>query len=55
MMKLGMFLEGTGHHTASWRDPEVDPHGRQSLSHYLDIARLADIIRTRVLKVGNPP
>ena len=34
MMKLGMFLEGTGHHVAAWRDPDVDPHGRQSLQHY---------------------
>jgi N-acetyl-S-(2-succino)cysteine monooxygenase len=42
MMKLGMFLEGTGHHVAAWRDPGVDPHGRQSLQHYLDIARLAE-------------
>ena len=42
MMKLGMFLEGTGHHTAAWRDPDVDPHGRVSLSHFLDIARLAE-------------
>lgn len=42
MMKLGCFLEGTGHHVAAWRDPDVDPHGRQSLAHYLDSARLAE-------------
>ncbi len=42
MMKLGMFLEGTGHHVAAWRDPDVDPRGRVSLSHFLDIARLAE-------------
>src|SRR5580658_7558805 len=42
MMKLGCFLEGTGHHVAAWRDPDVDPHGRQSLAHYLDIARIAE-------------
>ena len=42
MMKLGMFLEATGHHVAAWRDPDVDPHSRQSLAHYLDIARLAE-------------
>jgi N-acetyl-S-(2-succino)cysteine monooxygenase len=42
MMKLGMFLEGTGHHIAAWRDPDVDPHGRVSLAHFLDIARLAE-------------
>jgi N-acetyl-S-(2-succino)cysteine monooxygenase len=42
MMKLGMFLEGTGHHVAAWRDPDVDASGRQSLKHFSDIARLAE-------------
>jgi len=42
MMKLGCFLEGTGHHVAAWRDPDVDPQGRQKLAHYLDTARLAE-------------
>jgi N-acetyl-S-(2-succino)cysteine monooxygenase len=41
-MKLGLFLEGTGHHTAAWRDPDVDPMARQSLPHFIDIARLAE-------------
>jgi alkanesulfonate monooxygenase len=41
-MKLGCFLEGTGHHVAAWRAPDVDPHGRQHLAHYLDAARLAE-------------
>lgn len=42
MMKLGCFLEGTGHHVAAWRDPDVDPHGRQKLRHYLDSAAIAE-------------
>src|ERR1700738_4469479 len=42
MMKLGLFVEGTGHHVAAWRDPDVDPHGRQTLKQYVDIARLAE-------------
>ena len=42
MMKLGLFVEGTGHHVAAWRDPGVDPHGRQTLKQYVDIARLAE-------------
>src|SRR5579863_10008631 len=42
MMKLGLFLEGTGHHTAAWRDPDVDPMARQSLPHFIEIARLAE-------------
>jgi N-acetyl-S-(2-succino)cysteine monooxygenase len=42
MMKLGLFLEGTGHHVAAWRDPDVDPYGRQSLAHYIESARTAE-------------
>jgi N-acetyl-S-(2-succino)cysteine monooxygenase len=42
MMKLGLFLEGTGHHVAAWRDPEVDPHGRQTLALYVESARIAE-------------
>src|ERR1700685_282742 len=42
MMKLGLFVEGTGPHVAARRDPDVDPHGGQTLKHYVDIARLAE-------------
>ncbi|MPZ57489.1 MAG: NtaA/DmoA family FMN-dependent monooxygenase [Rhizobiales bacterium] len=41
-MKLGLFFEGVGHHIAAWRDPRVDPHARQSLPHYIEIARTAE-------------
>jgi N-acetyl-S-(2-succino)cysteine monooxygenase len=42
MMKLGLFFEGCGHHIAAWRDPDVDAHAKQSLAHYIEIARLAE-------------
>src|ERR1700685_3012015 len=42
MMKLGLFVEGTGPHVAARRDPDVDPHGGQTLKAYVDIARLAE-------------
>jgi len=42
MMKLGCFVDGSGHHTAAWRDPDVDPHGRQTLAQYANIARTAE-------------
>jgi FMN-dependent oxidoreductase (nitrilotriacetate monooxygenase family) len=42
MMKLGLFVEGSGHHVAAWRDPDVDPLGRQSLPHFIDIAKTAE-------------
>ncbi|MBO9712104.1 LLM class flavin-dependent oxidoreductase [Sphingomonas sp.] len=41
-MKLGLFFEGLGHHTAAWRDPRVDPRARQSLRHFVEMARTAE-------------
>ena len=42
MMKLGLFFEGSGHHVAAWRDPDVDPSARQTLAQYIEIARTAE-------------
>jgi alkanesulfonate monooxygenase len=42
MMKLGMFMEGIGHHVAAWRDPDTDAHSKLDLEHYVEIARLAE-------------
>jgi N-acetyl-S-(2-succino)cysteine monooxygenase len=42
MMKLGLFLYGTGHHIASWRDPGVVPDANRSLRHYIDITQTAE-------------
>jgi len=41
-MKLGLFFEGLGHHTAAWRDPSVDPFARQSLQHFVEMAQTAE-------------
>ena len=42
MMKLGLFLYGTGHHIASWRDPASMPNASQSFSHYIEMTRTAE-------------
>jgi N-acetyl-S-(2-succino)cysteine monooxygenase len=42
MMKLGLFVEGCGHHIAAWRDPEVDAYARQNFVHFVEIAQLAE-------------
>lgn len=41
-MKLGMFLDGIGHHIAAWRDPDVDPRAKLNLAHFANIARIAE-------------
>jgi alkanesulfonate monooxygenase len=42
MMRLGLFIEGGGHHIAAWRDPNVDPYARETFTHFADIARTAE-------------
>jgi N-acetyl-S-(2-succino)cysteine monooxygenase len=42
MMKLGLFVEGCGHHIAAWRDPAVDAYARQNFMHFVEIAQLAE-------------
>jgi len=41
-MRLGLFFEGLGHHTAAWRDPHVDPFERQSFAHFQRIAQTSE-------------
>lgn len=41
-MKLGLFVQGGGHHVAAWRHPSVPYAATQSFAHYKDIARLAE-------------
>jgi N-acetyl-S-(2-succino)cysteine monooxygenase len=42
MMKLGLFLNGGGHHVAAWRDPSVPKGAAGSIAHYAEVARLAE-------------
>ncbi|MBM3609446.1 MAG: LLM class flavin-dependent oxidoreductase [Alphaproteobacteria bacterium] len=42
MMKLGLFVQGGGHHVAAWRHPLTPRGATQSFAHYIDIARIAE-------------
>ncbi len=42
MMKLGLFIAGSGHHIAAWRDPNTDAEAVLNLRHYVEMARLAE-------------
>jgi len=42
MMKLGLFLAGTGHHIASWRDPDVAPDANANLRQYIEVTQTAE-------------
>ncbi|MEU4656698.1 LLM class flavin-dependent oxidoreductase [Streptomyces sp. NPDC023723] len=41
-LHLNAFLLNTGHHEASWRLPESDPHAHLDLAHYKRLARTAE-------------
>ncbi|MER6342923.1 LLM class flavin-dependent oxidoreductase [Streptomyces sp. NPDC001595] len=41
-LHLNAFLMNTGHHEASWRLPESDPHAHVELDHYVHLARIAE-------------
>jgi FMN-dependent oxidoreductase (nitrilotriacetate monooxygenase family) len=41
-LHLNAFLMSTGHHEASWRLPESNPHAGAEVSHYQDLARIAE-------------
>lgn len=42
MMKLGIFLNITGHHVAAWRHPRSQPDAATNFKHYLDMALSAE-------------
>jgi len=41
-LHLNAFLMSTGHHEASWRLPESDPHAATDLRHFQNLARIAE-------------
>lgn len=41
-LHLNAFLMSTGHHEASWRLPESDPHAGTDLRHFQNMARIAE-------------
>lgn len=42
MMKLGLFMQGGGHHLAAWRDPSVQKNATLDVAHYAQIARTGE-------------
>jgi alkanesulfonate monooxygenase len=42
MMKLGLFIEGGGHHMAAWRHPGVASNGRIRIESFMDAAQMAE-------------
>ena len=41
-MKLGLFVQGGGHHVAAWRHPSVPYGATQSFAHFKDVTQRAE-------------
>jgi FMN-dependent oxidoreductase (nitrilotriacetate monooxygenase family) len=41
-MKLGLFIQGGGHHVAAWRHPSVPYGATQSFAHFKDVTQRAE-------------
>jgi FMN-dependent oxidoreductase (nitrilotriacetate monooxygenase family) len=41
-LRLGAFLQATGHHVAGWRHPRAQPDAGQNIAHYRQIAQTAE-------------
>lgn len=42
MLKLGLFINPTGHHQAAWRHPQAQPDASVNFAHYRDLALKAE-------------
>ncbi|GAA1517783.1 LLM class flavin-dependent oxidoreductase [Nocardioides humi] len=54
-LHLNLFLHDTGHHEASWRLPESDPHAHLSLEAHQHLARVAEAARFDSLFLADSP
>jgi alkanesulfonate monooxygenase len=41
-MNLGLYINPTGHHVASWRHPRAQADAHVNIDHYLEIAKTAE-------------
>lgn len=42
MLRLGLFIQGGGHHVAAWRHPSVPYGATQSFAHFKDVTQRAE-------------
>src|ERR1700722_1085950 len=62
MMRLGLFINPTGHHQAAWRDPRSDADASVNLQHYIDVVKTAEAVKLDAIfladnqgRRGGPP
>lgn len=54
-IKLGAFIQATGHHIAAWRHPRSQADAGLNIAHYRDLARTAERGKFDMLFVADSP
>ncbi|MBV8908330.1 MAG: LLM class flavin-dependent oxidoreductase [Sphingomonas sp.] len=54
-IKLGAFVQATGHHVAAWLHPGAEPDAGHSLAHYVELAKAAEAAKFDMLFVADSP
>jgi FMN-dependent oxidoreductase (nitrilotriacetate monooxygenase family) len=54
-LRLGAFLQATGHHVSAWLHPEANSNAGHDLNHYKDLARTAERGKFDLIFVADSP
>jgi N-acetyl-S-(2-succino)cysteine monooxygenase len=54
-LRLGAFVQATGHHVSSWLDPETEANAGHDLDHYKHLARVAEAAKFDLIFVADSP
>jgi FMN-dependent oxidoreductase (nitrilotriacetate monooxygenase family) len=54
-LRLGAFIQATGHHVAAWRHPESQPDAGLNIKHYVELAQAAERAKFDVVFVADSP
>ncbi|WP_182378129.1 LLM class flavin-dependent oxidoreductase [Nocardioides sp. WS12] len=54
-LHFNLFIHDTGHHEASWRLPESDPHANLDLAYFQNLARIAEDAKFDSLFLADGP
>lgn len=54
-LRLGAFVQATGHHVSAWLDPETAANAGHDLDHYKHLARVAEAAKFDLMFVADSP
>src|SRR3546814_20063578 len=54
-IRLGAFIQATGHHTAAWRHPDAQADAGLNIQHYRELAQTAERGKFDLVFVADSP